>query len=104
MKILIGKGGMAEGTRKAMQKYKQVYAQAVPGCAVVLAKGVTGTKDPYWYECGMPEAMWPLQTKYFGPFLITMDSYGKSRYDDVQAHAQAVEEEILKTLWPPFSS
>ena len=74
------------------------YAQAVPGCAVVLAKGVTGTKDPYWYECGMPEAMWPLQTKHFGPFLITMDSYGKSRYDDVQAHAQAVEEEILKTL------
>ena len=48
--------------------------------------------------------MWPLQTKHFGPFLITMDSYGKSRYDDVQAHAQAVEEEILKTLWPPFSS
>ena len=78
VKILIGKGGMAEGTRKAMQKYKQVYAQAVPGCAVVLAKGVTGTKDPYWYECGMPEAMWPLQTKHFGPFLITMDSYGKS--------------------------
>ena len=33
VKILIGKGGMAEGTRKAMQKYKQVYAQAVPGCA-----------------------------------------------------------------------
>lgn len=65
---------------------------------MVLAKGVTGTKDPYWYECGMPEAMWPLQTKHFGPFLITMDSYGKSRYDDVQAHAQAVEEEILKTL------
>ena len=76
---------------------KGVFVQKTdPG--EVLAKGVTGTKDPYWYECGMPEAMWPLQTKHFGPFLITMDSYGKSRYDDVQAHAQAVEEEILKTL------
>ncbi len=97
VKILIGKGGMGDDTRAALQKYKQVYAQAVPGCAVVLAAGIEGTKNPHWFEHGMPEAMWPLQAKHFGPFLVTMDSHGKSRYDEVRERAQKIEAEILKT-------
>ena len=46
---------------------------------------------------GMPEAMWPLQAKHFGPFLVTMDSHGNSRYDKVRDYAQKVEKEILAT-------
>ncbi|MCG5030019.1 FumA C-terminus/TtdB family hydratase beta subunit [Mesosutterella sp. OilRF-GAM-744-9] len=98
VKILIGKGGMGPGTRAALQKYKQVYVQACPGCAVVLAAGIVGSKAPHWFEHGMPEAMWPLQAKHFGPFLVTMDSYGKSRYDEIHEHEQKVEEEILAKL------
>ena len=97
VKVIIGKGGMGEGTKAALQKYKQVYVQACPGCAVVLAAGIVGTKDPHWFEAGMPEAMWPLQAKHFGPFLVTMDSHGASRYDEVRERAQKVEKEILAT-------
>ena len=97
VKIIVGKGGMGEGTKAAMQKYKQVYVQACPGCAVVLAAGIVGTKAPHWFEHGMPEAMWPLQAKHFGPFLVTMDSHGKSRYDEVRDNAQKVAAEILAT-------
>lgn len=61
VKVIIGKGGMGDGTKAALQKYKQVYVQACPGCAVVLAAGIVGTKEPHWFEHGMPEAMWPLQ-------------------------------------------
>ena len=43
----------------------------------------------------MPEAMWPLQAEHFGPFLVTMDSHGNSRYDEVRANAQEIEKEIL---------
>ncbi|WP_293738582.1 FumA C-terminus/TtdB family hydratase beta subunit [uncultured Parasutterella sp.] len=95
VKIIIGKGGMGEGTKAALQKYKQVYVQACPGCAVVLAAGIKGTKNPHWFEHGMPEAMWPLQAEHFGPFLVTMDSHGNSRYDEVRANAQEIEKEIL---------
>ena len=95
VKVIIGKGGMGPDTKAALQKYKQVYVQACPGCAVVLAAGIVGTKDPHWFEAGMPEAMWPLQAKHFGPFLVTMDSHGASRYDEVNAYAKKVEEEIL---------
>ena len=97
VKLIIGKGGMGEGTKAALQKYKQVYVQACPGCAVVLAAGIVGTKEPHWFEHGMPEAMWPLQAKHFGPFLVTMDSHGNSRYDKVRDYAQKVEKEILAT-------
>ena len=97
VKVIIGKGGMGEGTKAALQKYKQVYVQACPGCAVVLAAGIVGTKEPHWFEHGMPEAMWPLQAKHFGPFLVTMDSHGNSRYDKVRDYAQKVEKEILAT-------
>ena len=95
--VIIGKGGMGDGTKAALQKYKQVYVQACPGCAVVLAAGIVGTKEPHWFEHGMPEAMWPLQAKHFGPFLVTMDSHGNSRYDKVRDYAQKVEKEILAT-------
>lgn len=97
VKVIIGKGGMGDGTKAALQKYKQVYVQACPGCAVVLAAGIVGTKEPHWFEHGMPEAMWPLQAKHFGPFLVTMDSHGNSRYDKVRDYAQKVEKEILAT-------
>ena len=51
VKVIIGKGGMGDGTKAALQKYKQVYVQACPGCAVVLAAGIVGTKEPHW-PCG----------------------------------------------------
>ncbi|MCF0253155.1 MAG: fumarate hydratase C-terminal domain-containing protein [Duodenibacillus sp.] len=97
VKVIIGKGGMGDGTKAALQKYKQVYVQACPGCAVVLAAGIVGTKDPHWFEHGMPEAMWPLQGKKFGPFLVTMDSHGASRYDEVRENAQAIANKILES-------
>ncbi len=97
VKIIIGKGGMGGDTKAALQKYKQVYVQACPGCAVVLAAGIVGTKNPHWFEHGMPEAMWPLQAKHFGPFLVTMDSHGRSRYDEVRDNAQKAANEILET-------
>ncbi|MCD8340067.1 MAG: FumA C-terminus/TtdB family hydratase beta subunit [Burkholderiales bacterium] len=95
VKVIIGKGGMGKDTKEALQKYKQVYLQACPGCAVVLAEGIVGSKEPHWFEAGMPEAMWPLTAKHFGPFLVTMDSHGGSRYDDVQKNAQRIAKEIM---------
>ena len=97
VKIIIGKGGMGEDTKAALQKYKQVYVQACPGCAVVLAAGIKSVKDVHWLEQGMPEAMWAMEADRFGPFLVTMDSHGASRYDDVRAQAQATVAEIMKT-------
>jgi len=40
----------------------------------------------------MPEAMWVMEVKNFGPLIVTMDSTGNSRYDEVRAKAgKAIE-------------
>jgi tartrate/fumarate subfamily iron-sulfur-dependent hydro-lyase beta chain len=95
VKLIIGKGGMGDDSLAAFQKYKQAYLQAAPGCAVVLAAGIKGVKNVHWYENGMPEAMWVLEADKFGPFVVTMDSKGNSRYNDVKAKAREIAEDIL---------
>lgn len=87
VKLIIGKGGLSKDSKEAFQKYKQVYLQAAPGCAVQLAAGVTAVPNVYWLENGMPEAMWELAVENFGPFIVTMDSKGNSRYDEIKAAA-----------------
>lgn len=34
-----------------------------------------------WLDLGMPEAMWNLKVKDFGPLIVAMDSNGNSLYD-----------------------
>lgn len=95
VKLIIGKGGMGEDSLAAFKKYKQAYLQAAPGCAVVLAAGIKDVKNVHWYENGMPEAMWVLEANKFGPFVVTMDCKGNSRYNDVKVKAREIAEDIL---------
>ncbi|HWR39274.1 MAG TPA: FumA C-terminus/TtdB family hydratase beta subunit [Patescibacteria group bacterium] len=92
VKVIVGKGGMRDDSLKAFQKYKQVYLQAAPGCAVKLASAVREVGGGYWLEKGMPEALWLLKVEKFGPFAITMDSHGKSIYQNIKDQAFKVME------------
>lgn len=94
VKLIIGKGGMAEGSKEAYQKHTQAYLQASPGCAVQIASGVTGVQRVHWLENGMPEGMWVMDVANFGPFIVTMDCRGNSTYDTVKAKARKVIEEL----------
>jgi fumarate hydratase subunit beta/L(+)-tartrate dehydratase beta subunit len=89
VKLIIGKGGMSADSLQAFQKYKQVYLQAAPGCAVQLAQHGRIVKGD-WIENGIPEAMWSLKVEKFGPFIVTMDSRGNSRYEEVKIKARQV--------------
>lgn len=87
VKAIIGKGGMQEGTSQINQKYGSVYLQAAPGCAAKLAAGIAGIDGVHWLELGVPEAMWVLQAKKFGPLVVGMDSKGRSIYRDLREKA-----------------
>lgn len=87
VKLIIGKGGMSKDSQQMFQKYQQAYLQAAPGCAVQLAGGVKKVGSVRWLENGMPEAMWELEVENFGPFIVTMDNKGNSRYENVKAVA-----------------
>jgi fumarate hydratase subunit beta/L(+)-tartrate dehydratase beta subunit len=85
VKLLIGKGGMGPDSQAMFKQYKQAYLQAAPGCAVQIAAGVTRVANCLWPQNGMPEAMWVLEVEQLGPFIVTMDAQGNSRYDQVKA-------------------
>jgi len=87
VKAIIGKGGMQEGTSQINQKYGSVYLQAAPGCAAKLAGGIERIDGVHWLELGVPEAMWVLQAKKFGPLVVGMDSKGRSIYRDLREKA-----------------
>jgi tartrate/fumarate subfamily iron-sulfur-dependent hydro-lyase beta chain len=95
VKAIIGKGGMEEGTSKALQKYGMVYLQAPPGCAVVLGERVTEVENVYWIELGVPEALWVLKVNEFGPLVVGMDSKGKSIYRDIKEKGKKLIESMF---------
>ena len=80
--IIIGKGGMGERTKKALQDHTGVYTAYTGGAGALAADKVESVPEVYWLDVlGMPEAVWIFQMKEFGPLVVAMDSYGKSIYD-----------------------
>ena len=79
--IIIGKGGMGERTKKALQKHTGVYTAYTGGAGALAADKVESVPGVYWLnELGMPEAVWLFKVKDFGPLVVAMDSYGDSIY------------------------
>jgi tartrate/fumarate subfamily iron-sulfur-dependent hydro-lyase beta chain len=79
--LIIGKGGMGERTIKALKKTGSVYAAFPGGAGVLAAEKITNVSQVYWLEeLGMPEAIWILEVKEFGPLVVAMDSFGQSLY------------------------
>lgn len=87
IRVLIGKGGMEEDTLKACEEYGYIYLQAAPGCAAKLAENVKSVISVSWLEYGMPEAMWELEVESLGPFVVAMDSHGRSIYKECKQKA-----------------
>lgn len=87
VKAVIGKGGMADKTLEACNRYGYVYLQAAPGCAVKLAEGISSIEDVHWLDIAIPEAMWVLNAEKFGPFVVSMDSHNKSIYKELKENA-----------------
>ncbi len=97
--IIVGKGGMGERTLKALKEHGAVYAAYTGGCGALAAERIKGVKEVHFLEeLGIPEAVWVFRVEEFGPLVVTMDSHGKSLYDDVDQNARKNLEEILKEI------
>jgi len=95
-RAIIGKAGMGENSSQVFQKHGGVYLQAAPGCAVKLAQSVERIDNVYWLELGIPEALWVLKVKEFGPLVVGMDSHGKSIYRDLKTQSKAKIAEMFQ--------
>ena len=83
--IIIGKGGMGERTKKALQKYTCIYTSYTGGAGALAADKVEEVPRVYWLEeLGMPEAAWIFKVKEFGPLVVAIDSHGESIYRNLK--------------------
>jgi fumarate hydratase subunit beta len=84
VKAVIGKGGMDQETSQALMRNGAVFLAAVGGCAALYVKSIIRIKNVYWMDLGIPEAIWELEVKDFGPLFVTMDAHGGNLYEQIK--------------------
>jgi len=98
VRVVIGKGGMGKKTTEAMKKYGAVYGAFTGGAGVLAAKAVKNVKSVEWYDLGMPEALWILEVKEFGPLTVAIDAHGNNLFEDVQKKVEESRQKIYQKL------
>lgn len=82
VKLIVGKGGMGQGTVEACSEFKAVHAVFPAGCAVLAATQVEEIERAEWMDLGMPETLWVCRVKEFGPLIISIDSKGNNLFEN----------------------
>lgn len=81
LKIMVGKGGMGAATVEGCQAYKAIHTVFPGGCAVLAANCVEEVERVEWLDLGMPEAMWVMRVKEFGPLIVSIDIKGNNLFE-----------------------
>lgn len=103
VKVIIGKGGMGPKTTEGCKQTKALHCVFPGGCAVVAACCVEEVEDVQWQELGMPEAMWVMRVKEFGPLVVSIDTHGNNLFEINKKHFAEVKDEVLETIYPNVS-
>ncbi len=82
LKLIVGKGGMGQNTVAGCREYKAVHAVFPGGCAVLAANCVEEVERVECLDLGMPEAMWVMRVKEFGPLIVSIDTKGNNLFEN----------------------
>src|SRR4029079_7253424 len=95
--LIIGKGGMREGSLAAFQRHGGAYLAIIGGAAALEAMCIEQIEDVDRDDLN-PESLWKFRVRDFGPLLVAMDSAGGSAYDIVKHDVQSARAQVLKDL------
>jgi len=87
VRIVIGKGGLREGSLGAFRDLGGVYLAIVGGAAALETTWVEQIEDVDLDDLN-PESLWKFRVKGFGPLLVSMDSHGGSLHTQVNQSAR----------------
>lgn len=82
VRLIIGKGGMGEGTMRGCRDYKAIHCVFPAGCAVVAASCVEKIIAANWKDLGMPETLWTSKVRKFGPLIVSIDTHGRNLFEE----------------------
>src|SRR3954469_20242394 len=97
VRIIIGKGGMGQGTLDAFRDLGGAYLAVVGGAAALQTTWIESIEEVDMDDLN-PESIWRFRIKGFGPLLVTMDSHGGSLHREVTDSAKAKRHAILASI------
>jgi L(+)-tartrate dehydratase beta subunit len=97
VRIVIGKGGLREGSLEAFRDLGGVYLAIIGGTAALETTWIEAIEDVDLDDLN-PESLWKFRVKGFGPLLVAMDSHGESLYARVKDAAEQRRAEALRLL------
>lgn len=89
VRLVVGKGGMMDKTAEACRKFGAIHCAFPGGCAVVAAREVEEITGVEWLDFGMPEALWIMRVKEFGPLVVSIDTKGNNLFENNKKIYQA---------------
>jgi L(+)-tartrate dehydratase beta subunit len=103
VKIMIGKGGMGSRTAAACREREAIHCVYPGGCAALGAGQVEKIEGVYWKELGMPEALWVMKVREFGPLIVSIDTRGNNMFAENAALYADRKEACMKGIMEVLS-
>lgn len=100
VKIIVGKGGMGLNTVAGCQEHKAIHTVFPGGCALLAANCVEEVERVEWLDLGMPEAMWVMRVKQFGPLIVSIDTKGNNLFENNKREFNSRKEAIVEEICP----
>ena len=97
VRIIIGKGGLRQGSLDAFRDLGGVYLAVIGGAAALETTWIEQIEDVDLHDLN-PESLWKFRIRGFGPLLVSMDSHGSSLYTEVNAQARDRRAAVLAAL------
>jgi L(+)-tartrate dehydratase beta subunit len=97
VRIIIGKGGLREGSLQVFAEMGGVYLAIIGGTAALETTWIEAIEDVDLDDLN-PESLWKFRVKGFGPLLVAMDSHGESLYTNVNQAARGRRDAALASL------
>jgi L(+)-tartrate dehydratase beta subunit len=97
VRIIIGKGGLAQGSLDVFRDLGGVYLAVIGGAAALETTWIEQIEEVDLDDLN-PESLWKFRVKGFGPLLVSMDSHGGSLYTQVNEAARSRRAAALASL------
>jgi L(+)-tartrate dehydratase beta subunit len=97
VRAIIGKGGLLEGSVRAMERLGACYLAIVGGAAALETTQIEAIEEVYWEDL-MPECLWKFRVKGLGPLTVAIDSHGGNLYATVKSEAVRRMENVFQEL------
>ena len=100
VRLIVGKGGMGDGTMRGCRNHKALQAVFPAGNAVVAAVSVEKIVSAEWKDLGMPETLWTCKVKEFGPLIVSIDTHGRNLFEENKKVFNERKEAVYQEICP----